>query len=143
MKKPLLMISTVVALSVSHAQASAPSGRYTVKAGTVLDTKTGLTWQQTASNLTYAQSTASQFACTGGWRVPTIKELQSLVDYAQPGTPKIDTAYFPGTQSNYYWSSTPRAGTSEGWYVDFDNGSAFTQVNSLGGYVRCVRLTTP
>ena len=141
MTKVLLMVGTVV-LSVSHARASAPAGRYTVQSGTVRDNKTGLTWEQSPMNLTYAFTTA-KLACTNGWRVPTIKELQSLIDYARSGAPKIDTAYFPGTQSNYYWSSTPRVGTSEAWYVDFETGSAFTQVNSLGGYVRCVRLTTP
>lgn len=56
------------------------------------------------------------------WRVPTVAELSSIVN---KGTfnPAIDTDYFPQTQSNWYWSSSPVANDSgKAWAVDFING---------------------
>ncbi|WP_170132034.1 DUF1566 domain-containing protein [Arenicella xantha] len=41
------------------------------------------------------------------WRVPHIKELGTLLDRGKPIGPSIDTNYFPNTQTDYYWSSTP------------------------------------
>ncbi|MFI3157188.1 MAG: DUF1566 domain-containing protein [Methylococcaceae bacterium] len=75
----------------------------------------------------------------GNWRLPTADELQSIVDYsiAYPG-PTIDTAFFPSTQQNAFWSSSPYVGYSNGaWNVYFSNG----YVNfSYRGYSLPVRL---
>jgi hypothetical protein len=75
------------------------------------------------------------------WRMPTVKELQSIVDYssAYPG-PTINTTYFPNTVASYYWSSTPLASsTSYAWYVDFYYGNVNYYVKSDFNYVRAVR----
>jgi hypothetical protein len=40
---------------------------------------------------------------SSGWRLPTIKELQSIVDVSSLGS--IDATYFPNTVF-YFWSST-------------------------------------
>jgi hypothetical protein len=106
--------------------------------GTVTDNVTGLVWQKaTAAN----QSQAGAITyCTnlslGGfsdWRVPSIVEIVSLVDTSHSG-PAIDTAYFPGTQSTAYWTSS-----STQWNVDFiDGSSGFSGASSLFP-VRCVR----
>ena len=39
------------------------------------------------------------------WRLPTMKELHSLVDY-KGSDPAIDRDFFSTTQSYYYWSAT-------------------------------------
>ncbi len=40
------------------------------------------------------------------WRVPKLKELQSIINYGR-SNPAIDTAYFPNSSDPYiYWSST-------------------------------------
>ncbi len=148
MMKAMLAVAAVIGiLSINDARANAPSGRYTQQGATVVDNKTGLTWEQSASTTPFTWTGAkSRCSSVGaGWRVPTIKELQSLVDYARSGTPKIDTAYFPGTPFEpFWWSSTAMAGSSsDAWYVDFDNGSAGHQAMTDGGLVRCVRETPP
>jgi len=76
--------------------------------GTVTDLVTGLMWQQAYSGkMTYAEAVAAaeSFELAGytDWRLPTIKELYSLIDFsgldvstnASVGAePFIDTAYF-------------------------------------------------
>jgi Protein of unknown function (DUF1566) len=143
-----------VALPTS-ADANAPAGRYVVTAGgtgngTVQDTKTGLIWQQTVSLAsydwagakTYCGSTAVSTSLGGtGWRLPTLKELQTIVDYTQATDPKIDSTAFPSTPSDTFWSSSPAAGApSHAWLVDFFRGSTDDGGDvSVGNYVRCVR----
>lgn len=59
------------------------------------------------------------------WRLPTVDELQGIVDYgvAYPG-PTIDGTWFPNTQQWVYWSSTGYAGDSgSAWVVFFGDGS--------------------
>jgi len=139
----LAAVVVVVALTAS-ARANAPAGRYTTASGTVYDTKTKLTWQQAVASVTYTWAGAKAY-CAGlnlngtGWRLPTIKELQTIVDDSQT-KPSIDTTAFPSTPADWFWSSSPLAGSSSyAWYVYFylgytDYGDVFGAVN-----VRCVR----
>jgi len=75
-------------------------------------------------------------------RLPTAKELQTLVDDSVPPPgPTIDSTYFPGTPAGDFWSSTPLAGlSSSAWFVSFSS-SAVTNVNLVASTyeVRCVR----
>jgi Protein of unknown function (DUF1566) len=130
----------------SLAEAAAPGGRYTVGAGTVYDNKTKLTWQQVVPS-TPSAWTSAKASCPGlgatlggtGWRLPTVNELLSIVDYSV-GQPSIDQAAFPSTPSDYFWSASPAVGDpASAWAVTFTTGGASKQASSTPYYVRCVR----
>ena len=139
-----------VALPTS-ADANAPAGQYVVTAGgtgngTVYDTKSKLTWQRTVSSTTYTWADAKTY-CAGvgaslggtGWRLPTLKELQTIVDYSQ-SNPSIDSTAFPSTPAAWFWSSSPLAGSSsDAWVVAFNAGYAYYDVVSDTNDVLCVR----
>lgn len=124
--------------------------------GTITDHATGLMWQQADSGrgmdwkaaLAYAES--ATVAGYDDWRLPNVKELQSIVDYTRSPSagdatnqgPAIDTDYFEITALDsgttdydpdygYFWSSTSAyfGGDSPeyyyAWYVAF--GSAIGQ----------------
>ena len=82
---------------------------------------------------------AQHFGGFADWRMPTIKELSSLVN---SGTyyPAIDTAWFPHTMSSDYWSSTTLASYTGGaWHVHFYCGDVCGRNKSHSCYVRAVR----
>jgi hypothetical protein len=128
----------------ASAEASAPAGRYTTTGGTVFDTKTKLTWQQSVPAATYAWAVAKTYCQTlnlagTGWRLPTRKELQTIVDYSQ-SNPSIDPTAFPATPVAAFWSSSPLAGSPpNAWFVLFSDGNMNTNVMSSSFDVRCVR----
>lgn len=73
------------------------------------------------------------------WRLPTIEELTSLIDYSRfnPALPKGCPIKL---RSSYYWSSTTVANhTGFAWVVDFSSGGVvfYDKANYL--YVLCVR----
>jgi formylglycine-generating enzyme required for sulfatase activity len=140
-------VGLVAVAFLAPARANAPAGRYTITGGTVFDAKTKLTWQQTAPAESYTWADAKTYCQTvgaslggTGWRLPTIKELVTIVDYSQTGSPRIDPTAFPGTPAGGFWSSSPVAGSpSAAWYVSFIIGN----VDNFGvgdmANVRCVR----
>ncbi len=73
------------------------------------------------------------------WRLPTIKELQSIVDINRY-KPAIKSS-FKNVASECYWSSSFRVSYSRSaWFVDFEDGKTGSY-NSADDdlYVRCVR----
>jgi hypothetical protein len=81
----------------------------------------------------------SSFGGYSDWRMPTLKELSTLVDYSTYD-PAIDTAIFPNTVSSYYWSSTTYAyDTYLAWLVYFYHGYDYYGNKSYSYYVRAVR----
>jgi Protein of unknown function (DUF1566) len=121
-----------------------PEDRYVVEASEdrVTDTRTGLVWQRSiaASKYTWTAALSHCPARGAGWRLPTLKELLTLIDPAT-SFPAIDRAAFPSTpQSEAFWSATPAVGAEPfvAWYVEFLNGNA--SMRSDGELtVRCVR----
>ena len=128
----------------------APPGRYVVGALTVDDTKTVLTWQRSISTATYGWHEARAFCPTPavasalggtGWRLPTKKELLTLVDFrvAIPG-PTIDATAFPGAPAVSFWSAAAvSTSANTAWSVSFDSGASTTADTGFTLYVRCVR----
>jgi hypothetical protein len=141
-----------------------PTPRFTDNGdGTVTDNLTGLIWlkqancggtRNWANALTFANSLydgwtgdgsggdcgLSDGSSAGDWRLPNVRELQSLIDYGRyyPALPSGHP--FTGGQSKLYWSSTTYApNTSLAWYVYMSDGyvSAYNQTNTL--YVWPVR----
>lgn len=131
-------------LAAAPARAAAPAGRYTVATDTVLDTMTGLTWQRAVPTQTYTWEDAGTYCGRlnlggTGWRLPTSKELRSLVDI-RASNPSIDTTAFPGTPNEKFWSSTRDLNHSGwGWVVNFGNGEPLPWARVVDFRVRCVR----
>jgi hypothetical protein len=117
--------------------------------GTVVDQTTGLMWSKgtIAKGKTWAQAKeAAEALSLGGcsdWRLPTRKELLTLVDDTR-SKPAIDTDKFE-CDSDWYWSSTPLASSPSdcAWGVLFSVGGAFYNGQGYSGRVRAVRSVSP
>ncbi|MEI6258706.1 MAG: DUF1566 domain-containing protein [Deltaproteobacteria bacterium] len=115
--------------------------------GTVTDETTGLMWQQVTPEkvMIWDQATAYcrelQLSGYADWRLPTIHELNKIVDYNR-FEPAIDNRYFINTAASWYWSSNTYVNfTSRAWGVYFGNGSVNYGSKNHAGYVRAVRGT--
>jgi len=125
--------------------------------GTITDNATGLMWMQDDDGegmiwedaLSYAE--ASDFANHNDWRLPNVKELQSIVDYSRSPSTSNSAAIDPmfncsvitdeGGADNYsfYWSGTTHANWSAnnygawGSYVCFGEGLGFMEEPPMSG----------
>jgi hypothetical protein len=82
---------------------------------------------------------AANFGGFSDWRLPTIKELDSIVNLGRYN-PSIDPAYFPDTVASGYWSSTTHAlYTGNAWIMYFYRGYGYDHYKSYYYYVRAVR----
>ena len=121
----------------------------------VRDNVTGLVWEvkggtgsvnDKASTYTWAERetfinalNTAKFGGYADWRMPSIKELSTLV-HAGKVNPAINTDYFINTQSSGYWSSTSYANdTVSAWHVYFYYGYVHYYDKTLSYYVRAVR----
>jgi Protein of unknown function (DUF1566) len=120
-----------------------PSPHYTVQNGTVFDHGTKLTWQEGYDPTTslpngVANYCASLTLAGGGWRAPSIKELESIVDNTRVG-PSIDPVFqMPAetvndTDNQAFYSGTAYAPPPPGeywWYLNFVAGFTGTGQNT-------------
>ena len=116
------------------------------KGDTVLDTKSKLTWQDTSitrdNKMLHSEANAycKQLTLLGykDWRLPSLRELQNIVDLKRYD-PSIDRS-FEYTGTDNYWSSTPYADDPvRAWAIDFKSGGTSHNRHSYDYYVRCVR----
>ena len=75
-----------------------------------------------------------------GWRMPTVEELRSIIDYTRHD-PAWDTNVFGGKHGDWYWTSTPCAWnpTGSAWGVLSGSGYVYYYSRDNGNYVRPVR----
>jgi len=115
-------------------------------ADTFTDAKTGLIWQDNkdAQTIKKSWSGAKEYCKNlildghNDWRLPSIKELQSIVDITKYN-PTIKDG-FKNVTSYYYWSSSPNVSdSSDAWVVNFYYGNTYSDGKSGKNYVRCVR----
>ncbi len=79
------------------------------------------------------------FAGYSDWRMPNRRELNSLVN-SGVAPPTINSAYFPNTKSDEYWTSTAyQAQTYRAWYINFSTGDINYQNKISSARVRAVR----
>lgn len=106
----------------------------------------GLEWQDTNEAKSIekswkdARSYCEHLSLAGkdDWRLPSIKELQSIVDISR---------YKPAIKSNFknvaseeYWSSSVDVSAAKyAWFVGFKSGFTYYGSKTAGNYVRCVR----
>ena len=127
--------------------------RYLIQAGTVKDAWTGLVWQNPNGSAVFRWSEAQQYCASlelqgKGWRAPSMKELQTIVDDSRrpPGTASAAVFVEPSDyQTLLYWSSSQAVYKPGGqWYVDFGYGQSAASGGGVLGLgatirVRCVR----
>ena len=144
--------------------------------GTITDLNTGLMWEKKGDNgglhdqvniyLWSGDGTqetiwdwlddintegGTGFAGHSDWRIPNVKELQSIIDY-EVFSPSVDPVFDTGcvatctvttcscTDPSFGWSSTSSAdGPSDAWVVDFSDGFVGSGGKSFLFFVRAVR----
>ena len=113
----------------------------------IKDPSTNLMWEDTKhaqdGPVTYLEAeaycTALKIGGHDDWRVPTLRELLTIVDYTryEPATLK---EFSHVDQDKLYWSNTPYASKStEFWGIVFGDGDVDNAVAIYDRRVRCVR----
>jgi hypothetical protein len=135
-----LLLATWTTGRAEAASRCAPNKRFVVlSGGLVSDTLTKLVWQQQASTTTMTWDAAKTY-CPSGFRLPTVKELISIVDLTVASGSTIDQTAFLGTPAEGFWTSSPYFGASGyAWFVDFSSGMSLNYGVGLNSRVRCVR----
>ncbi|MGD0837369.1 MAG: DUF1566 domain-containing protein [Polyangia bacterium] len=119
-----------------------PTSRFLVSDGLVTDTLTSLVWQQEESSAGMTWSDAQAYCATvgAGFRLPTAKELASLVDLTVTTGPTLDQTAFPDAAPEELWTSSLLAGSSDyAWSIFFYDGTSFLSDVSYTYRARCVR----
>ena len=112
--------------------------------GALLDIGTGLVWQQEHDGvaLTWQQALA---ACEGlslagrsDWRLPNIKELESIAD-ASRAAPALSSAFADLAGVRRFWTSTTEVSNpARAWGVHFEDGYSYPMTKTQPHYTRCV-----
>jgi len=133
--------------ALAQALAALPS-RFTDNSdGTVTDHLLRVMWTKDTLSATNVTQHDAERICTdcrvGGhddWRLPDVEELFLLADRTRR-EPAVDTAYFPDTHSDWYWTRTIASGAPRAaWFVLFNSGySLYFRRDDDFAFVRAVR----
>ena len=153
MKIVSFILAAVCMLAVAPAHAQRYS--YSADGSEATDSQTGLIWRRCIEGLTWNGTTCAgdrllfnqleaqerAKAKAGGWRLPSVKELSSIVDRSRI-SPAIDVVAFPGTPTSFSQTrtSTPNV-TNVGspMYIDFDDGFVGSSRHTSAYNVRLVK----
>ncbi len=113
--------------------------------GTIRDNFTGLIWQkiQSPNTMTWEEALVYSKNLTlsnlTGWRLPSLKELQSLNNKSLT-KPSFDKTFFPNCITGNYWSSTTLQNTSaKAWDLNTEYGIVSYNDKTLKENVLVVR----
>ncbi|MFM2417161.1 MAG: hypothetical protein RL385_1884 [Pseudomonadota bacterium] len=109
--------------------------RWVVREDSVADVRTGLSWSDDVPCEPQVDFTEAEQFCAGiGFRMPTAKELLTLIDPTHPTSasqPAIPSYFSKNLTADsafsYYLSSTPAKGSSERMLVEAAYGQAVTE----------------
>jgi hypothetical protein len=161
--KLLLAMSMVLSVFIvgAYAEEKVPMApRFTDNAnGTVTDNLTGLIWLKNANSFSVKNWEKAHSACknladdgsaltdgskAGDWRLPSAKEIQSLIDFKNYDPALTSGHPFINIQATYYWTSTTYAGIGTlAWGVIMVNGYVYTNDKRRNYYVWPVRGASP
>ena len=152
--RPRLLVRAFVVsmLLVFPVSAEAPAGQYAPFIGQdrrIEDVKTGLIWERSVTPAP-VEFDVAQTSCTGGTRLPTLKELLTLVDEEPHDDYDLtknrvvekfidEQAFGDETPIDKgYWTSSMQS-ANRAWTIDFATGETFAEGLDGKFYVRCVR----
>lgn len=103
----------------------------------------GMTWEEGIDSCEALNSlnSGTGYAGISDWRLPTISELRTLVNYGE-SDPAVDARYFPDTASFWYWSFDEHRNPGNAFAVNFETGTVQWWAKRGGPYVRCVSSST-
>lgn len=126
------------------------------KNGTITDNYTGLVWKQCTQGMSGSDCKTGSpslriwskartecddlvFAGKSDWRMPTLKELQSIVN-TKGFDPAINKNFFLNTSDSPYWTETsPAEYVASKFTVLFSDGSVYYKDSNNFAATRCVR----
>lgn len=117
-----------------------PNKRFVIiDENTAKDTLTNLVWQRKDNGQDIAWET-TQASCPSGFRVPTVKELYSIVDTTVTSGLTLDQTVFSGAAANY-WTSLylDPPGSYQAYAVNFGMGAVYIETTYNKARLRCVR----
>jgi hypothetical protein len=132
--------STTLMVKCVSGDAATPS--FTGDNDTITDEVSGLVWARAdEASVTWLEALSACEASTVGghsdWRLPSYKELATLVDHSRSAAPLAAPTL--ALADDTYWSSTPHARSSGIWVFFFHTGEPDTGDARFPAAVRCVR----
>lgn len=112
---------------------------------TIADNKTLLVWQKIPNSVAMSWEAALHYAESlvlgndSNWRLPNIKELQSLNDELHVN-PSVNPSFFNNLGVRKYWSSTTQQNqVANAWFWNTQYGITTYEAKSNSNFVICVR----
>lgn len=158
MKCTPVLVALALSATFSAALAACPSvptaQRFAFNGAEVTDHKTGLVWARCSLGQSWSGSDCGGMSASltheealahakgqSDWRLPSVKELASLVDRGCYQV-AVDSAAFPATTATSVWTATPDSNnSSRAWTIDFRSAEVEDDDRSFRYHVRLVRRT--